>query len=88
MEGLFGGGGKSHPVTVLAGIKNKLADAEVTVVAGPEPSRIYPGLLDQIAGRKPTPPPTAEETTDWLAKVKAPQARRMWWWRLWVRQRI
>ncbi len=70
VEGLFGGGGKSHPVTVLAGIKNKLADAEVTVVAGPEPSRIYPGLLDQIAGRKPTPPPTAEETTDWLAKVK------------------
>jgi beta-glucosidase len=25
VEGLFGGGGKSHPVTVLAGIKNKLA---------------------------------------------------------------
>ena len=59
VEGLFGGGRKSHPVTVLAGIKNKLGpDAEVTLVAGPEPSRIYPGLLDQMAGRKPIPPPT------------------------------
>ena len=71
VEGLFGPGGKSHPVTVLAGIKNKLPDAEVTLVAGPEPSRIYPGLLDQLAGRKTTPSPTAEETADWIAKAKA-----------------
>lgn len=31
VEGLFGNGSKSHPVTVLAGIKNRLsADAQVT----------------------------------------------------------
>ena len=72
VEGLFGPGGKSHPVTVLAGIKNKLgANADVTLVAGPEPSRVYPGLLDQMAGRKPVPPPTAEEAADWIAKAKA-----------------
>ncbi len=75
VEGLFGGGRKSHPVTVLAGIKNKLGPgAQVTLVAGPEPSRIYPGLLDLMAGRKPSPPPTAEETADWLAKAKAAAA--------------
>ncbi len=72
VEGLFGPGGKSHPVTVLAGIKNKLgANADVTLVAGPEPSRVYPGLLDQMAGRKPVLPPTAEEAADWIAKAKA-----------------
>ena len=72
VEGLFGGGGKSHPVTVLAGIKNKLGDqAAVTFVPGPIPSRLYPGLFETITGAKPQPPPTAEETADWLAKTKA-----------------
>ncbi len=75
VEGLFGPGGKSHPVTVLAGIKNKLGpSADVTLVAGPELSRLYPGLLDQMAGRKPVPPPTAEEAADWIAKAKAAAA--------------
>ncbi len=70
VEGLFGGGGKSHPVTVLAGIKNRLgADAQVTFVSGPEPSKMYMGLLDQLTGKRPTPPPTAEETADWLKRV-------------------
>ena len=72
VEGLFGGGGKSHPVTVLAGIKNQLGpDAQVTFVGGPEPSKVYMGLLDQISGKKPAPPPTAEEIADWVKKVKA-----------------
>jgi len=75
VEGLFGSGGKSHPVTVYAGIKDKLGpDAQVTLVAGPTPSRVYPGLLDQMAHRKPTPPPTPEETADWIAKAKAAAA--------------
>jgi beta-glucosidase len=75
VEGLFGPGGKSHPVTVYAGIKKALgADAQVTLVAGPEPSRVYAGLLDQLSGRKPAPPPTAEETADWIAKAKAAAA--------------
>jgi beta-glucosidase len=72
VEGLFGGGGKSHPVTVLAGIKNKLdANAEVNFVPGPMPARLYPGLFERITGAKLPPPPTAEETADWVAKVKA-----------------
>jgi Fibronectin type III-like domain/Glycosyl hydrolase family 3 C-terminal domain len=45
VEGLFGPGSKSHPVTVLDGIKNKLgSDAQVTLVAGPKPSKVYPGM--------------------------------------------
>jgi beta-glucosidase len=75
VEGLFGPGGKSHPVTVLAGIKNKLGpNAQVTLVSGPMPDRLYPGLLDVFAGRKPTPPPTPEEIADWIAKAKAAAA--------------
>jgi beta-glucosidase len=71
VEGLFGPGGKSHPVTVLTGIKNKLGpDAQVTLVAGPRPSKVYPGLVDTITGLKPTPPPTPQETADWIAKAK------------------
>jgi beta-glucosidase len=71
VEGLFGGGGKSHPVTLLAGIKNKLPNAQITTVAGPQLSRVFPGLLDQLAGKKVLPPPTPQETADWIAKVKA-----------------
>jgi beta-glucosidase len=72
VEGLFGDGSKSHPVTVLNGIKNKLtADAQITLVTGPQPSKIYAGMLDQIMGTKSTPPPTPQETADWIAKVKA-----------------
>jgi beta-glucosidase len=71
VEGLFGNGSKSHPVTVLAGIKNKLPGAQITTVSGPELSRVFPGLLDQLAGKKVLPPPTPAETADWIAKVKA-----------------
>jgi beta-glucosidase len=73
VEGLFSpGGGKSHPVTVLAGIKNKLGpNAQVTLVAGPMPARLYPGFMDAFSGRKPAPPPTPEEIADWIAKAKA-----------------
>jgi beta-glucosidase len=72
VEGLFGPGGKSHPVTVLDGIKNKLGpDAQITLVAGPAPARLYPGFMDMFSGRKPAPPPTPEEIADWIAKAKA-----------------
>src|SRR5581483_11859507 len=72
VEGLFGPGGKSHPVTVLAGIKNKLGpNAQVTFVPGPTPERVYPGLLDTLSGRKPVPPPTPAEIADWIAKAKS-----------------
>jgi beta-glucosidase len=72
VEGLFGAGSKSHPVTVLNGIKNKLAaDAQVTLVTGPQPSKVYLGLLDQFTGTKSIPPPTPQEAADWIAKAKA-----------------
>jgi beta-glucosidase len=72
VEGLFGNGSKSHPVTVLNGIKNKLpSDAQVTLVTGAQPSKVYLGMLDQVTGSKPIPPPTPQETADWIAKAKA-----------------
>jgi beta-glucosidase len=72
VEGLFGHSSKSHPVTVFSGIKNKLAaDAQVTLVTGPQLSKVYPGMLDQVTGTKLTPPPTRQETADWIAKTKA-----------------
>ena len=74
VEGLFGGGGKSHPVTVLAALKKRLPDAQITFVPGPAPTKMYLGLIDQIGGGKVVPPPTAEETADWVAKVKAAAA--------------
>jgi len=75
VEGLFGPGGKSHPITVFAGIKNKLGpDAQVTLVTGPTPDRFYPGLLDMLSGKKPIPPPSAEETAAWIEKAKVAAA--------------
>ncbi|MDE3187872.1 MAG: glycoside hydrolase family 3 C-terminal domain-containing protein, partial [Acidobacteriota bacterium] len=75
VEGLFGSGGKSHPVTVLAGLKERLGpEAQVTYVPGPELSRIYPSMFDEMQGKKPLPPPTEAETAEWLAKAKAAAA--------------
>lgn len=75
VEGLFGNSSKSHPVTVYAGIRAKLGpSAQVTLVSGPAPSRVYPGLMDMMAHKKPVPPPTPEETADWIAKAKAAAA--------------
>ena len=71
VEGLFGGGSKSHPVTVLAGIKNKLgADAQIDFVPGPMPGRQFPSLIDAITGAKPIVPPTDAEIAEWIAKAK------------------
>lgn len=75
VEGLFGGGTKNHPVTVLAGLKNRLGPgAQITYIPGPAFSRVYMGLLDQMTGTKSIPPPTAAEAADWLAKAKAAAA--------------
>jgi len=76
VEGLFSpGGGKSHPVTVFEGIKNKLGQgAQIILVAGPMPGRLYPGLIDSFSGRMPAAPPTPEEIADWIAKAKAAAA--------------
>jgi beta-glucosidase len=71
VEGLFGGGGKSHPVTVLAALKTRLPGAQISVVPGPAPTREFASLFDTIQGKKPAPPPTATEIADWIAKTKA-----------------
>ncbi len=64
VEGLFGGGSKSHPVTVLAAFKKRLPDAQITFVAGPTPTTLYASLFDQIQGKKPPPPATDAEIAD------------------------
>ena len=75
VEGLFGPGGKSHPVTVYAGIKDKLgADARVILVSGPAPSRVFPSPIDPKGANKPLPPPTPKETADWIAKAQTAAA--------------
>jgi|SRR5579859_3371927 len=75
VEGLFGSGGKSHPVTVLAGIKNKVgAGAQVSYVAGPMPQRNFPSMFDTLSGKKQQAPPTQAEITDTLAKVNSAAA--------------
>lgn len=72
VESLFGGPGKSHPVTVLAGLKGKLgAGVEINYVPGPMPARVFPSLFDQIAGTKPQPPPTEAQVAESLGRVKA-----------------
>jgi beta-glucosidase len=72
VEGLFGGPGKSHPVTVLAGLKNKLGQGvEINYVAGPTPARVFPGFFEMLTGAKPVPPPTEAEIAETVAKVKA-----------------
>jgi beta-glucosidase len=75
VEGLFGGASKSHPVTVLAGLKNKLGpNAQINYVPGSTPAREYPSMMDAFTGAKTPPPPTAAEIADWIAKAKAAAA--------------
>jgi len=72
VEGLFADVQKSHPVTVLAGIKNHLAaGANVSFVDGPAPTRAFPSMFDAMKGAKPLPAPTAEETRKIVEQVKA-----------------
>ena len=75
VEGLFGGATKSNPVTVLAGIRNKLgAAAQIAHVAGPRPARTYISMIAAMMGAKPSPRLTNDEVADWLAKSKAAAA--------------
>ncbi|MDE3198786.1 MAG: beta-glucosidase BglX, partial [Acidobacteriota bacterium] len=74
VEGLFGDGGKGHPVTVLAGIRNRLGGARVSYVGGPVPQRAFPSMFDALKGVKPPAPPSDAEIADTLAKVRAAAA--------------
>jgi beta-glucosidase len=72
VEGLFGGPSKSHPVTVLAALKNTLGtDAQIKYVPGPIPARKYPSMIDMMLGGKQPPQPTEAEIADWIAKAKS-----------------
>jgi beta-glucosidase len=73
VEGLFGGPGKSHPVTVLAALKNRLG-ANINYVPGVAPARDYPSMFDAMTGAKKLPPPTEAEVADWIARAKAAAA--------------
>lgn len=75
VESLFGGDSKSHPVTVLAGLKNKLGSrVEINYVPGPMPTRFYPSMIDQITGVKQPPPATEAENAESIARAKAAAA--------------
>ena len=75
VEGLFGGASKSHPVTILAGLKNRLGpEAGINYFAGPNPTRVFPGLFETISGTKLPPPPTEAETAEAITKTKAAAA--------------
>jgi beta-glucosidase len=70
VEGLFGGGPKSHVVTVEEGLRNKLRpDAQITVVSGPALRREYPSPIDALLGKKPTPVPTPAEVEESLHRA-------------------
>jgi len=70
VEGLFGGGPKSHVVTVEEGLRNKLgSDAQITVVSGPGLRRDYPSAIDELLGKKPNPVPTPAEVQESLHKA-------------------
>ena len=62
VEGLFGGERKSNPVSIVAGLRNRLgAAAQIEVVAAPRPDRRYPSIFDVFQGRKLAAPPTPAE---------------------------
>jgi beta-glucosidase len=70
--GLFGGPIKSHPVTIFAGLKAKVASsAGVVYVAGPPLGRLYAAPFDAMMGTKALPPVTPEEVRDWISRSKA-----------------
>jgi beta-glucosidase len=76
VEGLFGGPPKSHTVTVLEGLKNRLgADAQIESVSGPELQRIYPSFIDMLLHKTRKPDPTASEVKEWLEKSVAAAQR-------------
>lgn len=72
VEGLFGGGPKSHVVSVAEGIKNKLgAGAQITVVSGPGLRRDYPSMIDELLGRKQPPVASPAEVEESLRQAVA-----------------
>jgi beta-glucosidase len=70
--GMFSRSADAPAVTVLAGLKNRLApDARVTYVAGPRPSKVFSSMMDAFFGQKTLPPPTSAEVAEWQTKARA-----------------
>ncbi len=70
VEGLFGGGPKSHVVTVAEGLKNKLGpDVQIMAVSGPGLRRDYPSVIDDLLGKKQNPVPTPAEVEGSVRKA-------------------
>jgi beta-glucosidase len=76
VEGLFGGESKGHPVSLVAGIRNKLGTgAQIEVVSGAVLQRKYPSLIDQLTGKKYSPPATEAELRRWRGQAVAAAER-------------
>jgi beta-glucosidase len=72
VETLFGGTTRGNPVSVAAGIRNKLGSgAQIEVVSGPVLQRNYPAMIDLMNGKKYPPLPTDTELKDWRDKAVA-----------------
>ncbi|HKC47003.1 MAG TPA: glycoside hydrolase family 3 N-terminal domain-containing protein, partial [Gemmatimonadales bacterium] len=70
--GVFGQGKDAPAVTVLGALKDRLGpEARVSYVPGPALSKTFPSFFDAFLGHSPTPPPSAAEVADWIAKAKA-----------------
>lgn len=70
--GMFGQGKDAPAVTVLAALKDRLGpQAQISYVPGPAISKAFPSFFDAFLGHPPTPPPSAAEVADWIAKAKA-----------------
>jgi len=71
VEGLFGTR-KSHPVSVLAGIRNKLgASAQITYAPGPQIRRDIPSFIDVLLHKKEPDPQTPEQGTTAIQQAVA-----------------
>jgi len=70
--GVFGQGKDAPAVTVLAALRDRLGpQAQISYVPGPSMSKTFPSFFDGFLGHAPTPPPSAAEVADWIAKAKA-----------------
>ncbi len=70
--GVFRQGTDAPAVTVLAALKDRLGpQARISYVPGPAMSKTFPSFFDAFLGHAPTPPPSAAEVADWIAKAKA-----------------
>ncbi len=70
--GVFGQGKDAPAVTLLTALRDRLGpQAQISYVPGPAMSKAFPSFFDAFLGHSPTPPPSAADVADWIAKAKA-----------------